>query len=120
KGVYARVVGHDAIYLVDSHTLDHLKRDLQDPTVFRFEADKVRALTLRGWKKSIGVVSALALERKDGKWLARDPKGFEVDQDKVNGFVSSLSRLEAERFLPSGKGKGLSLEQDALDVEITV
>jgi hypothetical protein len=121
KGVYAKVSGKDAIYVVDSGILTTLKKDLLDPTVFRFDADKVEALALKGWKKSNGVVASLVVARKDGKWTAKDPAGFDLDGEKVTDFLRSISTLRAERFVAKKTGKeALSLERDALDIEITL
>jgi hypothetical protein len=126
KGVYAKVSGKDTIYLVDNSIIGTLRKDLQDPTVFRFDADKVQTLTLKGWRKSTGIKggSRLVMVRKDGKWTAREPADFELDPEKVNEFLRSISTLKAERFLPqttaTRKKAALNLEQDALDIEITL
>jgi hypothetical protein len=118
KGVYAKVADKDTIYVVGPEVLNSLKKDLQDPTIFSFDPDKVQAIKLTGWRKAFGTPTTRAFQRKDGKWLAKDPPDFPLDPDKVAEFVRRLSALQAERFVTSGKG--LKLAEDALEIESTV
>jgi hypothetical protein len=124
KGVYARVTGKDAVYVVGSNILDQLKKDLQDPTVLSFDVDKVQSLKLRGWQQIVGETATREFVRKDGTWVAKVPAGFKVSADKVNDFLRGLSHLRAERFVSIGEGRkpaqALKLAEGALIIEITV
>jgi hypothetical protein len=116
KGVYAKLGGKDAIYLVDSRVIDDLKKELRDTTVLAFDADKVTTLKLTGWRKLLGSPGTRTLTSKDGKWTSKEIA--DVDPEKVKRFLEGLSNLKAERFVASGKG--LKLTEDALQVEITL
>lgn len=116
KGVYLKRSDRDMVYLVNADLLNTLKRELRDTTVFRFEPEKVTTLTLRGWKNVLGAVYTLSLEQKDGSWTVKSPSGFVLDPTKASDLVRELSRLQADKFVSSGKG--LKLDEGALEVEI--
>ncbi|MFO0925594.1 MAG: DUF4340 domain-containing protein [Gemmataceae bacterium] len=118
KGVYLKLGNKDAIYLVGAEVLAALRRELRDTTVLSFEPDKVTGLTVRGWKTVVGAVTTLTFAQKDGKWTATSPPGYNLDAGKVTDLLQSLSRVQAERFVPAGKG--LKLDEGAMQFEITL
>jgi hypothetical protein len=120
KGVYLKLGDKDAVYLVGADVLTPFKKEIRDTTVFDFKTDDVVAVKVTGWKKTLGSPNSLLLEQKDGKWVlsAKSPLKPELDSTKVANLVSSLSHLQAERFVPSGKG--LKLAEDAFEVSITL
>jgi hypothetical protein len=117
-GVYAKVQGKGAVYVVGSDILSTLQKELRDTTVLKFDPDRVRGLRLRGWYKQAGEELTLAVERKDGGWVATVPPKFRLDSEKVNTFLRDLSNLQATRFVTSGKG--MTIPEGALEVEVTV
>jgi hypothetical protein len=118
RGVYLKVGGKDAVYLVGNETLLPLKKELRDTAVFAFDPSKVTGVTVTGWKSQLGAAESLTFEQKDGTWTAKVPPTYPVDPAKVAAFVADLSRLRLERFVTTGKG--LTLAEDALQVEVTL
>lgn len=118
KGVYVKLGSKDAIYLVGPEVLAALRRELRDTTVFHFDLDKVTGMTVRGWKTVVGAVTTLTFAQADGKWTVTMPPGYNLDAGKVTDLLQSLSRVQAERFVPAGKG--LKLDEGALQLEITL
>ncbi|MFO0845355.1 MAG: DUF4340 domain-containing protein [Gemmataceae bacterium] len=116
KGVYFKRSDREPIYLVGASILGTLKRELRDPTVFRFDPERVTSLAVKGWEKAAGTPLTLSLERKDGKWEVKTPAGFTLDADKATDLVRELSRLQAERF--GAAPKGLRLSEGALEVTV--
>jgi hypothetical protein len=116
KGVFLKRADRDLVYLVAPNVLTAIRRELRDTTLFNFDPEKATSLTLRGWKNVTGAVFTLSLEQKDGKWTVKAPAGFNLDPAKVSDLVRELSRLQAERFVASGKG--LKVDEGALEIEL--
>jgi Domain of unknown function (DUF4340) len=115
------------VFEVDKGDLAPLSRDLQDPTIFRFDAAKAKTLKLTGWKDVTGTPTTLEFERKDAStWTAKAPKDFNVSSDKVNRLVTGLSSERAVKFLDrkatqkEREDDGLTPEKGALVIEVTV
>jgi hypothetical protein len=120
KGVFLKLIGKDPIYLVGTEVLNPLKKELRDTAVLDFNPSDVVAVKFTGWKKTLGSPNSLMLEQKDGKWVLspKSPLKPEVDTAKVANLLGGLSHLQAEKFVPSGKG--LKLAEDAFEVSITL
>jgi hypothetical protein len=118
KGVYLKLGDKDTVYLVGPEVLAALKKELRDTTVFDFDPEKVVSVRLTGWKKLLGSPQSRTLEKKDGTWTCKEQKDFKVDATKLSSLLAGLSHLRAERFVPSGKG--LKLDEDAFQIEITL
>lgn len=117
----------DIVFEVDKGELTPLGADLRDPTIFRFDAAKAKAVKMTGWKNLTGSPFVLELERKDGStWTAKAPKDFAVSQDKVNRLVTGLSTERAVKFLDrkltpkEREDDGLQADKGGLVIEITV
>lgn len=118
KGVYLKLGSKDAIYLVGAEVLAALRRELRDTVVLSFDPAQVTGLTVRGWKNVVGAVTTLSFEQADGKWTVKAPAGYNLDVAKVNEVIGGLSRVQAERFVPAGKG--LKLDEGAMQFEVTL
>ncbi len=116
--VYARQGQRpDVVFEVEKADLAPLSRDLQDPTVFRFDPVKVKQLRLTGWKDVTGSPLVLDFERKDAStWSAKLPAGFTVSSEKVNRLAAELSSLRAVKFLGK-KAAGKEREENALTAD---
>lgn len=112
--VYARQgVRPNLVFEAEKADLTPLGKDLQDPTVFRFDPAKAKGVKLTGWKDVAGTPVTLDFERKDAtSWAAKSPAGYNVSSEKVNRLVSELSSLRAVKF--AGKATPKEREADAL------
>jgi hypothetical protein len=123
-GYYAKQGDRDFIFVVRKGVLGPLQGDLQDPTLFSFEPNKVKSVKFSGWQDISGSPFVLELERKSSQeWLAKNPPGFRVNSVQAENFVGGLANLKAVRFLPGIAGKPeykLDLKDSALDVVITL
>jgi hypothetical protein len=115
------------VFEVDKADLAPFSKDLRDPTVFRFDASKVKNLKLTGWKEINGTPTTLEFERKDAStWIAKVPKDYPLSNEKVNRLVNELSSERAVKFLdrkatPKEREEdGLSAEKGGLVIEVTV
>ncbi|MGL4552999.1 MAG: DUF4340 domain-containing protein, partial [Gemmataceae bacterium] len=118
KGVYAKLSNNPAVYVVDAAVPAAAKKDLRDPTVLSFEMDKVASVTFKGWQKVVGSVATLTAEKKGSMWEVKDRPDFKLDGDKVENLVRGVSRLQAEKFVPAGKG--MAFAEGAFQVEVTL
>ncbi len=118
KGVYARLGGNPAVYVVDASLAEGLKKELRDTTVLDFDTDKVTNVTIQGWKGVLGRVETLSADKAMGKWTVKSPAGYTLDQEKLDSFLSRLSKLHAEKFIASGKN--LKPEEKGFQVTITL
>jgi hypothetical protein len=116
--VYARISGSPAVYVVDTSVYAATARDLRDPTVLRFAPGDVASVRFKGWQKILGSASTLTVERKDGSWSVTDKSDFPLDTAKVEELLQSLSRLQAEKFVPVGQGFGFS--EGGFEITITL
>ncbi|MBV9125622.1 MAG: DUF4340 domain-containing protein [Planctomycetes bacterium] len=124
-GVYATESGFDLVFFVPPFVMESLNGELQDPTVFQFSLEKVQALKITGWKKAQGFNVTLQVERKDPlTWNVKAPDGFDLDNEKVNTFLSELSNLRAQRFVVRKTGpvpdQHLDEKERNLQIEITL
>jgi hypothetical protein len=115
------------VFEVDKASLAPLAKDLQDPTIFRFDAAKAKTLKITGWKEVNGTPTPLEFERKDAStWIAKAPKDFRVSSEKLNHLVSELATERAVKFLDrkatpkEREDDGLTPEKGALVFEVSV
>jgi hypothetical protein len=128
NGVYGKQSQGDTVYIVAKAKLEMLGKELQDPKVFSFDPAKVRELRVIGWHEKGRGTGELKVVRKDtGSWTVEQPKGNEVDTDKIRKLLDELSRLRADNFVSHSKDKpatteaqGLTAEKGALQVEVVV
>ena len=114
---YAKLANSDLVFQVRPHTVESLKGQLLDTTVFRFDPAKVRTLKLTGWHLVDPSIQPLEMEKKDGQWKAR----FEVDSGKIDSFLAGLANLRAQNFLPGAPKPDhkLTLKEGALEIALT-
>lgn len=116
RGVYFKRGDKEMVYLINQGILGAIKKELRDTSVFNFDPDKVTSLTVKGWNNLFGSVHVLSFEKKDGNWVVKAPPMFNLDGNKATDVVRELSRLQAEKFVPSGKG--LKPAEGALEIEV--
>jgi hypothetical protein len=98
--IYAKHGKQDLVFLVSPSVVKPLQGELLDPTVFHFEPSKVKEIKVEGWKKVQGFAVTLDAVRKDSQsWTIKSPPEFDLDDALINGFLSDLSNLKAERFI---------------------
>jgi hypothetical protein len=129
KGVFVKVSGSELVYLVDKNVIDTLQKELQDPTIFHFDASKVTEVKMTGWmdlQKQLGLGDpyVLQLKKSGSEWTAVTPPKFSVDTTKVRQFLEELSHLRAERFVahqskPS-PDQDLDVARGALKIVLTI
>lgn len=120
---FAHMTGSDFIFLVRKGIVDDLQGDLQDPTVLKFTADKLKGMKLTGWQDVAISPVTLDLERKSNtSWVAKSPANFEVDATQAESFVGSLINLRAERFVGKGSKPDYKLDtkDGALEIVLTI
>jgi hypothetical protein len=124
-GRYAKQGEREMVFQVRPNVATTLQAELLDPTVFRFDAAKVKGLKLTGWQDVVGSAFTLDVERKSSQdWAVKAPPGFTLDAAQAEALVASLRNLRAERFLtPKGEAKPehkLDVKDGALQIEVTV
>jgi hypothetical protein len=129
SGVYLRTSLQDMIVVAANNVVNDLKRELQDPTVFHFDAAKVQEVKLTGWialQKPLGKNTPLTLtfkRTKDG-WEAEPKDSFKLDKSRLEDFLKNLADLKAVRYVahkakPSADQE-LDVDKGALLLELTV
>ncbi len=122
---YAKQGERDLVFLVRPNVVTALQSELQDPTVFLYDATKVKGLKVVGWQDVVGSPFPLELERKSSQnWAVKAPADFKLDEAQAEALVTGLANLKAERFVvPKGGPKPehrLEVKDGALQVEITL
>lgn len=130
SGVYLRSSQQDMIVVVANNVVSTLQRELQDPTVFQFDPAKVKEVKLTGWiaiQKQIGenAPRTLAFRRAaNGSDWEAEPKGFKVDNKRLDDFLRQLSTLRAQKFVAHKATPAADQELDpakgGLLIEITL
>ncbi len=118
KGYHARVSGSDTVYLVDGRVIDTLKRELRDTTVLKFDPSQVKTIELTGWSAIFVNPKTATLERKGSAWIGKGVADFPIDAGKVDGLLGSISNLQADRFVSSGKG--LKPSEGGFQIKLTL
>jgi hypothetical protein len=129
SGVYVRTSLQDMVIVVAANVANDLKRELQDPTVFHFDAAKVQEVKLTGWitlQKPLGINTPKVLTFKRAKdgWESEPKDSFKLDKTRLEDFLKNLADLKAVRFV-AHKAKPtpdqeLDVDKGALLVELTV
>jgi hypothetical protein len=118
--VYAMQEGRNVIFLLDKSVATRLAAaDVRDRVIVRFDASKVRRVTVFGWaeRNPSGPVNVLAFDKNaQGNWAyAPFPPGqaitgipvnspaLTLNPGKVNEFLAAVNNLRAESFLPPGQ-----------------
>jgi hypothetical protein len=119
----------DAVFLVHPALVQMLETmELRDRTVFHFAADKVIALSIKGWDDVKKHANELQLDLKrdlDKPWqvVKCSQAGFKLDEQRVLAIVDTLSDLKLARLLEAGPPKEYDLKDKAnrtLVIEITL
>ncbi|HTU20298.1 MAG TPA: DUF4340 domain-containing protein [Gemmataceae bacterium] len=130
-GVYLRASQQDMIVVAGSNVVNTLKRELQDPTVFHFDAGKVQEVKVSGWislQKQLGKDKPLTLMFKRAKggsgWEIEPKDAIKPDASRMDSFLKNLSELKAVKFVahkakPSSDQE-LDVNKGALLVELMV
>src|SRR5208282_2845051 len=125
--VYGKQGERELVFTVRAVDLTSLHANLVDPRLYSFKPEKVHELKLSGWKKALGLVATLDVERKTGDkaWTVKSkPDGFDPDEKKIDDFLPKLANLAAESFVVYKTGPkpeyGLSDADRSLSVEISV
>lgn len=124
-GIYAKQEKHDLIFVVGPEVLVPLRGELQDPTVFRVDLNKLKEMKLSGWKKELTFTFNLILERQGPKmWTPKTPEDFDLDPLAADRFAGQLAGLRAERIIVRQKGPQpehkLGDKDATLRIELTV
>ncbi len=103
-GAYALVSTTDIVFLTNPDTVKFLKDvELRDHTIFDFDADKVREVTLYGkqWDDKLLTSIKLNLKRESAKdaWSVSPKLTFTFSQIRANQFVQKLANLDCQRFV---------------------
>jgi hypothetical protein len=99
-GRYAKESKSELIFVVKPSVVEVLGAELQDPTVFHFDPDKVKSVKVVGWKEAVGYTFTLELEQKSpNTWTAKSPADFRLDSEQAEAFTVDLSHLKATRFI---------------------
>lgn len=102
-GVYGIITAgsdlKDIVFVAPEHVVRTLKEvELRDRTVFKFDADKVKAIKLAIVEKR--ETREPVFERKDKGWAVKSGVGrFTLDSGRVEELVNELSALKAERYV---------------------
>jgi len=96
-GTYILANGENKVLLVERISimsfLDKSVNNIRDKRVVNLSEDKIKGMRF----KSGGLT--FELERKDGEWVGKDILEYvEIDQDKISGVASTLSRLRVGNF----------------------
>jgi hypothetical protein len=130
-GVYLRTSLQDVIAVVGNNVVNTLKRELQDPTIFHFDASKVQEVKLTDWmmlQKQLGKNVPLTLTFKRAKsgagWEVEPKDSIKPDAARLDEFVKNLADLKATRFI-AHKAKPTAEQQldpkdGGLQIELTV
>jgi hypothetical protein len=130
-GVYLRTSQQDTIVVAGNNIVSALQRELQDPAVLHFEANKVQEVKLTGWmtlQKQLGQNKPLTLTFKRPKggagWEAEPKDSFKLDAARLEEFVKNLADLKAMKFVAHKAKPAADQELDAdkggLHIELTV
>jgi hypothetical protein len=128
SGVFAKSDRGDFVYVAPPAILTTLQAELQDKTIFTFDADKVHGLKLTGWKSFVGSPQTLELERiSKSSWKAKSPPspaGFEVEASVAEAFLHTLAGLRTTKFLKGAPSPEYGLDAktnpDLLTIEINM
>lgn len=131
NGIYLRTSLQDMIVVAATHVASGLKGELQDPSVFHFDAAKVQEVKLKGWitlQKPLGInePKTLTFKRpKSGSEWEVEPKGaFKLDKARLEEFLKNISDLKAVRFVAHNAkttaDQELDVDKGALLIELTV
>jgi hypothetical protein len=124
SSVFAKLGNRDTVFLLRKGVLDAVQGDLRDPTVLKFDINKVKTVKIAGWQDVVGSPFILDLERRTSQdWAVKNPN-FVLNSAQVETFVSGLANLRAERFIGMKSGAKpeykLDLKDGAMDIVITV
>ncbi len=131
SGVYLRTSLQDMIVVVGSNVANALKRELQDPTILRFDVKKVQEVKITGWialQKQLGQNAPLTRTFKRSKggsgWEPEPKDSFKLDAARLDSFLKGLADLKAVKFV-AHKAKPtpdqeLDVDNGALVIELTV
>jgi hypothetical protein len=126
SGVYLHASQQDMIVVAGNNVVSTLKRELQDPTVFHFDAGKVQEVKVTGWSSLFGKPHTLTFKHpKSGSGWEVEPKDeIKLEPARLDAFLKSLSDLKAVKFVahkakPSADQE-LDVNKGALHVELTV
>jgi hypothetical protein len=120
--VYARQAGSDLVFLAPEGDFKALQTaELRDRTIYDFDASKVKEIELT-IRKDVTLKPVFARDKSPGSWVVKSGLvEFTLDPARVEEFVKTLSKLQAERFV-SFKGataeQGLAPDKAALVVKL--
>jgi hypothetical protein len=115
--IYARILGKDALYVVSSKVVEDLKQtplDLVEKSALPFKQWNVEKISIRDGDQQIDLM------KKEGKWLDLADPQKELDETRIDDFLSKLSDMEVAEYpedLPSSEELGL--ENSTFEVRLT-
>jgi len=124
-GVFAKQGWRDLVFVVDKMTPSILDTEIAETTLFpNVDIKKVETIKLTGWQPVTGSPFVLDLQRKDGKWQAKTPANFAIDNAKVEKFLVDLVNQRAEKFVtfagPIKPEQNLDPAKGALKIEFNL
>ena len=125
SSVYAKLGSGDTVFMVRKGVLDAVQGDLRDPTVLKFDINKVKGMKIAGWQDVIGSPFVLELERRTSQdWAVKSPPNYILNGTQVENFATALANLRALRYIGVKSGAKpeykLDLKNGAMDIVITV
>jgi hypothetical protein len=102
-GNYVSLNKSDLVLVAPASVAQALAAEFADPTVLQFDVGNIKEVKMAGWKQAVGSTFKLEAERVGAKsWKVRVPADFDLDQEQIDGFVSSLANLQALKFMLLG------------------
>lgn len=126
SGYYAKQSDRDLVYVVSKMAVPGLESgELQDPVVFKLDANRVTSIKLTGWKDVVGQPVTRELERKGpGNWLIKGDDKLKANAPQCESFLNALSLIRAEKFVTHKSGAKdehkLNVATGALEIQISV
>lgn len=121
---YAQQSDRPVVFQIRPTSIVALQNELLDPTVLKLDVAKVQSIKLQGWEKKYDFTLHLNFERKSDKtWdIKEGPRNFQIDDKKLEAFLTELSNLRAERFVvyKSGAKPEHQLDKKTRTLEIEV
>lgn len=106
NSTYVRAANEDNVYATEGYVRMYFdKSDFRDLIILNFDKEKVSEMVI---EKSGS--DSVILQKKDGAWKAEWYDKFEMDEDKVNSLLSSLSKLKAKDIITDKDAAAAGLE----------
>jgi len=111
---YVRAANDDNVYLTKNYIRMFFdKSDFRDLTILSFDQEKAFEITINQNKKD-----PVILQKKEGEWKAEWYDEFELDEDKMQNLLQSLSNFSAKDIVLEKSLADAGLENSQMNVAI--